>query len=212
MKKIVFVNPPLTMEERYSKLDGAGALQPPLGLLYLASTVRAHGYEVDVIDAMALELSIGGTVEQVLEAKPDFFGITTTYLSHRYAVAIAKALRQAAPEIYRILGGPHITAIPEELMKRGPYFDCAVLGEGEDTVVELLDTVTEERSIDHVPGLIFMRDGEPVRTAPRAVIEDLDRLPPPAYELVQDFNLYDLQAIFLAGFPTAPSLLQGDAH
>jgi radical SAM superfamily enzyme YgiQ (UPF0313 family) len=81
-----------------------------------------------------------------------------------------------------VAGGPHPTAVPEELLNGCPAIDAAVIGEGELTVRELAD----HGLTPSVNGIVLRRDGKFMHTPPRAAVKDLDTLGPPAYDL---FNL-----------------------
>ncbi|PSN96338.1 hypothetical protein B9Q09_02345 [Candidatus Marsarchaeota G2 archaeon ECH_B_SAG-C16] len=80
-------------------------------------------------------------------------------------------------------GGHHATFLPYEMIRGG--FDIAVLGEGDDFIIEIGERVKEGRGFGDVAGVVYRNEqGAPVRTKPRPLIRDLDRLPIPAYQLV----------------------------
>ena len=74
--KIILVQPPLTLEERYGIKHQSGGETIPLGLLYLASSVRADGYPVKIIDAEILGLNIKAAAEKILSENPGIVGFT----------------------------------------------------------------------------------------------------------------------------------------
>ena len=103
MSKIVFVNPPVSLEERYGKLSSLGSTFPNYGLLLLASVVREKGYETAIIEASSLGLSQAETVNEIINNKPDYVGITATTLSIFHAAKLAKALKKKMPDFVFII-------------------------------------------------------------------------------------------------------------
>ena len=138
--KVLLATPPVSREERYGSLAGAGSSAPSLGILLLAAAARARGHVCTVVEAAALNLSPEETLERVAAARPEVLGISSTTLSIFHAHALAERAKQLLPELRIVLGGPHVSAAPEETLERFPAFDIAVVGEGEQTLVELLQT------------------------------------------------------------------------
>ena len=96
------------------------------------------------------------------------------------------------PRAVVTVGGPHVSAVPERTLERFPGFDYGIVGEGERSYFELIDAPGERaRRRADVAGLVY-RDGGGVRANPRAPYldgDELDRLPPPAWDLLPDFPL-----------------------
>lgn len=184
MKTIVFLHPPMTLNARYGELAEAGAMEPPFGLCSLAAVAREQGYRTFIVDAEALGLSVEEAAQQVLQHSPDYVGITATTPAIVNAAKIAQVIRDDGPHPLLILGGVHVTAIPEETLEEFPAFDMAVVGEGETTLLELLHHLDQGLDLGTVKGLALRRDGRIVRTLPRALIKDLDTLPMPAFDLL----------------------------
>jgi radical SAM superfamily enzyme YgiQ (UPF0313 family) len=86
-----------------------------------------------------------------------------------------------------MMGGPHITALPEESIRECPDMDFAVIGEGEDTLIDLLERLQQRRDTTTPHGIAFRANDEITINPPRAFIDDLDRLPLPAWDLLKDF-------------------------
>jgi len=204
---IKFVNPPLTLEERYGDLASAGSNLPSIGLLMLASVVRKSGFATDVIDAPSLNLSLSQTVDRIFEAPPMVLGITAVTPSVIKAAELARMIKERDGSIVTVLGGPHLTAVPEETMKRFPEFDIGVIGEGESTIVELLTKIKDLNNgkrliskeqwgewsleLEKISGLILRKNGSFKFTNKRELIKDLNTLPFPAWDLLPDFpDLY----------------------
>src|SRR3990167_401170 len=105
-KSIVFLNPPLTKEERGASLSVAVARSIPYGLISLASMVRAIGYNVFLLDATNLEYSIEETVYRLLALNPDYVGISVVTLNVNKANRTAAQLKKKNRDIKIIVGGP----------------------------------------------------------------------------------------------------------
>jgi B12 binding domain. len=105
MKKVVLINPPLTMEERYGTLARAGSKLPPLGLCSLAAVLRNAGHDVSIIDAPATDLGIKETFELVQEFNPDLIGITAVTISINNAAKLAQYIKGMNSHYKIVLGG-----------------------------------------------------------------------------------------------------------
>jgi len=203
MKNIIFVNPPLNLSERYGVLGGVlGELQP-YNLCSLAAATKMAGFETTIIDAPALKLSIQQTAAQIILSNPDYIGITATTCSITNAHLLATEIKKQLPQIIIIVGGVHISALPQETLKAFKNFDIGVIGEGEITIVNLLKTLKEDTSLDQVNGIIFKKNNSLYVTPAQSLIEDLDMLPFPSWNLLSDFNLYHPNLSSLHRLPIA---------
>lgn len=188
---ILFVNPPLSLEERYGHLSPGGSLMPPIGLCSLAAVVRKEGFETRILDAAALCLTKEDTVEEILRLNPRFLGLTAATVSIHSAGEVAQLVKSHNRGIKIFIGGPHITAVPEKTMKIFSGFDIGVVGEGETTIIELLkalDASNNNYDLTQINGLIFRQDGNLQVNTPRKYIEDLDSLPKPTWDLLPELK------------------------
>ena len=173
------------------------AFTPPLGLAYLASSLRAAGHTVEAIDAIAegleqyLEedgytfqgLSIEETIDR-LDPATDLIGVSCMFTQDwPWLRRVLRAIRQRFPSTTIVIGGEHVTACPEFCLRDCPEIDYCVLGEGEATLVELAANLGDGGACDRVPGLAMLRDGEFVRSVPRERIREVDKIPWPAWDL-----------------------------
>ncbi|HVN67890.1 MAG TPA: radical SAM protein, partial [Candidatus Sulfotelmatobacter sp.] len=188
---IVFVNPPLSLAERYGVTFKSGGETPPLGLAWLAAVCRKNGFEPLIVDGPALHLTAQQTADKVLSYKPDYVGLTAANISIERAGQIAEFIKNAASDkIKIIIGGPHLTSVPERTMQLFPHFDIGVIGEGEVTIVELLQALAGGRGPEQVKGLIIRKNGALLRTGVRPLIQHLDELPMPAWDLLPDLKTF----------------------
>lgn len=185
--KLLLATAPSAHAERYGALAGAGSSVPNLGLLLLAAAARSAGHEPHVLDAGASGLTSEEFMRRALAFSPDIVGLTTTTLEVGVAAGIASELKRQLPGVRILLGGPHVSAAPDETMQRFPVFDIAVLGEGEATLTELLTVITAGGEIDTVRGMVVRQGDTLYHTGPRPYLADLDQLPLPAWDLLAGF-------------------------
>jgi len=190
MSKILFLNPPLPLEELYGKLAEGGSELPPLGIAILAAVTRDNGYKTKILDAAALKLNYEQTVNEILKENPNYLAITSVTISIFNAAKIAKLIKEKNPNIITIIGGPHLTAVPEETMEKFSEFDIGVIGEAEETIVELLNNLDKNKNLNNIKGLIIRNKKKLKITPARLFIKDLDKLPFPAWDLLPDLLKY----------------------
>lgn len=195
--KVILINPPLSGEERYGGLAGAGAYMPPLGLGSLAAVLRKEGFEVKILDCEALKLNVRQASTQILSFQPDYVGITAVTMAIHSAAELAAVLKQQRLRAPLILGGVHLSALPEETMRLFPQFDIGVIGEGEVTIINLLKALNNHKSLKGIRGIIYKeKNGKVVKNAPQLLIKNLDTLPFPAWDLFPDFQKYYQPPVF----------------
>lgn len=188
--KITFVNPPLSTKESAGSFEKVENVLPPLGLGYLSAVLENAGYYVRIIDCKPLRLDAIDLVEKLKKEKPDIIGLTSTVLEIGRSCQISNALKKSLPDSFIIIGGPHLTSLPMETM-RNSAFDVGVIGEGENTMLELAERINRnELDFEKVDGIIYRENEELTITQPRGYIEDLDSLPFPARHLLPPLSEY----------------------
>lgn len=157
---------------------------PSLPLLQLAAWVRQHGYTVQLIDLHAENVYPADAADRIREFDPHIVALTAKTLGWPAVIEIAQAVRACAPSATIVLGGPHLSIYPKESLT-WDCFDVAVVGDGEETLLEICDRVESGSSLDDVAGTcVRLRDGSIVQNPARAVPKDIDRYPMPAWDLV----------------------------
>ena len=186
-------------------VDPPHVIHPPLklwaaspGLLALAACIRKD-HEVRFVDATALPRTWFDLERMVRLEKPDIVAITANITSLAPdALDAARLVRHVAPDAKIIGGGSHLSLDVERILL-GPgrgLFDYVVLGEGEQTLAELLSALQSGRPTDAIAGLAVAEDSGLRRTAPRPQIADLDTLPIPAFDLIQfDNPIYKMTSV-----------------
>jgi len=171
---------------------------PPLGLAYVAAALREAGFAYQVIDATGAALDAvspypdrsdfmmqGLTVEETVRripAEADVIGVSCMFstlwpLTHR----VADAIRARFPRALLVLGGEHGTAVPEHVLATSP-FDVVVLGEGEETFVELLRARTSGTPLAAVKGIAYRDNGRVVTNGLSERRRDVDGISPPDWK------------------------------
>jgi len=151
---------------------------PPLSLGYLAAYLAANGHQARVFD-LQLARQRATWKADLAEFGPRVVGVTAMTPSITAASRLAAEARQVAPDATFVLGGYHVSYLPEDAMTRGRAFDVGVIGEGEATLLELVETIEGGGELGDVNGLVIRRDGALAITPPRERIRDLDTLPWP---------------------------------
>lgn len=202
--KVSIIYPPISREERFgTSLGHSGGRQIPLGIFYLAAYVRKHGHTVQVIDAEAENLTTDGCVKKITSFAPDVLGISSTTVAFHRAIELAKAYRAAHPDVFTVIGGPHPSS-NIELTLRYDCFSCAVFGEGEETLGELLRCLAEGEEWRSLDGIAYRgNEGKVTINNRRKAIECLDSIPFPAYDLIPDITVYSPQPSKYRRFPVA---------
>ena len=176
-KKIVFFFPSFASTEATA----------PLGILAVATPLLRAGYEVCLIDSTITP----NFKKRVLEEARDALCLGVSLVTGpmiRETVEIARALKEWNPDFPIILGGWHPSLLPKQTLE-APYIDYVVRGQGEETLLELLQHIESGSAPDFVAGIGFKRDGKLIFTSERP-LRSLVEMPPKAYHLA-DFDAYE---------------------
>ncbi|MCC6042330.1 MAG: B12-binding domain-containing radical SAM protein [Candidatus Verstraetearchaeota archaeon] len=161
-----------------------GLRAPPLGLAWIASVLERRGHEVKIVDSPTLGLSIGDFVKIVESWSPDVVGLSSLTPTIRLAYKAAKAVKAVDEDIKVVVGGVHATFMWREVLEECPHVDYVVLGEGEETMSQLIEALEKEAKPRGISGIALRNEsGEAVMTGPWRPV-DLERLPPPARHLL----------------------------
>jgi len=185
--KVVLVSAPISMKDRYGDFAGVGNSQPTNALAYLGAIALRENVSVRLIDASAKNLDTNSVYKLIADEKPGIVGFSSTTMGIEACGHLASLIKEAAPHIITIIGGCHVTALPEDTLSEFNGFDIGVIGEGEKTLEELLNSLKSGVISKSVEGTI-VRDGDTIRrNYPRVLINNLDDLPFPAWNLLSGF-------------------------
>lgn len=184
IKKIILIYPPFPMVERYGEgLEKIGACLPPLGLLSLGAVLEQNNYEVKVYDSDLLNSTIEQLLEFIKDYKSDFIGIYCNTSNYHRVIDYANRIKKISKAPI-CLGGPHPITDPENVLKNKSV-DYVVMGEGEITLIELLDALSKNKDLKNIKGVAYKKSkDEIIVNQKRESIQNLDTLPMPARHLV----------------------------
>lgn len=184
--KVFFLNPAGDYPNGY----------PPLGLLYLAATCRKFDHEVFFYDLAASNADEEEFRWEFNRVMPDILCVSVYTTGLSKTVALIEKLKRMHSYIRVIIGGPHVSALPGTVIKECTAVDYEVIGEGENTLAELVDKIENDLPVGQVKGIVY-RSGKIIsRTEKRERIENLDLIHFPAVDLIKRFKYgYDKIAV-----------------
>lgn len=193
--KVLLINPPQTFYQ--GSEPPAGNL--PLGLMYIAAVLQKDGCNVEILDAF---MGAGTTFQpegdivnvgmsfdrirfEVAKRKPDIVGISGPFTCQiGNAIKVSNIIKEVNQKILTVAGGPHVTLVPKEFLEEAKDVDIVVIGEGEYTMREIVEAFEGKKQFAEVLGIAYRQNSGVVVNSPRPLIENLDELPYPAYDLV----------------------------
>lgn len=204
--RILFVEPP----KDFWFIMGE-YLPPPVGILALAAYLESKNdkLDIEVLDCQAERLDWDGMRGRIESFKPDVVCPSGLATCNAYAVVrTVEIAKEVNPRIVTVVGGQHFTAIAEESLQSCPAIDVVVMGEGEETLSELVRTLSEGKPLTNVRGISFRHDGRVIHNLDRPLIENLDDLPFPGYHFVAK-NMKRYHFTMMAGPETGYALIEG---
>jgi len=169
---------------------------PPLGLAYLASFVRKEGYNPFIIDLNIDNYSDEDLSRLVKKYNPLLIGISFMTNQYRECLRLSNLFKNVLSTAYIAVGGPHVSALPGEILKECSNIDFSVIGEGEITFLELINSLNSgKKDFYHINGLCFHNNDEIIQNKPRELVKDVDSLPFPAWDLikVREYSVFSIE-------------------
>jgi radical SAM superfamily enzyme YgiQ (UPF0313 family) len=166
---------------------------PPLGILSIASFLRdrINDIEIRLIDMVAENLTVEQAAKRALEFEPDIVGLSAMSYEARELSGAAGEIKAAQPGLAVVAGGPHATTAPVKVLE-DQNIDYVVRGEGELTILELLQRLMAGGDAQDVAGIGYRTEEGPALSPPREEIVDMDSLSLPAYDLINLETYWDL--------------------
>jgi radical SAM superfamily enzyme YgiQ (UPF0313 family) len=164
----------------------------PIGLAYIASVLKKEGHEVEIYNQDIYHYPDTHLTEHLNQSKCDIVGVSVIggYYQYRKILSLSYAINNSQNRPFYIIGG-HGPAPEPEYFIRKTEADAVCIGEGEETVVELINALENNQTLKNVFGIAY-RDGKNiVINDRRPLIKDIDNIPFPAYELFP-VNIYRL--------------------
>jgi radical SAM superfamily enzyme YgiQ (UPF0313 family) len=173
---------------------------PPISVAYVAAALGSAGWHVQAIDALGEAVDTmhpgyrddvlvhGLAIEEIVarvDPDADVIGISCMF-SNEWPVVrhLVATLAERLPGVPIVCGGEHPTAAPELSLDQAPALAACVLGEGEETAIDLFRALRDGTPLRAVPGIAYREDGRCVRTPSRPRIRSVDEIPRPRWDLV----------------------------
>jgi anaerobic magnesium-protoporphyrin IX monomethyl ester cyclase len=174
----------------------------PLGLASMAAYLKNQNIVCAIVDCYAHPNSDRLIRDYLQAERPAFIGLSCTTSSFLDGCRIARLAKKNLPEINTVFGGPHVSALKQKALKDFPEVDFVVVGEGEKTLADLVQSGGE--GLGTIQGVVYRTgDGDIGFNGYRDQPIDLDDLPFPAYEMLEGFPTAYSLPIF--NYPKAPN-------
>lgn len=215
MTDIVLLSPPSRSINHY---------RPPMALLYLAGHLQKNKLSVKIIDITLKEVIRDSSffkdlpqrldnieskiIKQIKKINPKIIGITCYTPEYQEVLKLAQKIKNLNSKVQIVVGGIHSTLYPEELLlEKNTPIDYEVIGEGEETFLELCQFLLHQKNISlkNIKGIAFCKKKEFIKTLPRPLNNNLDQISHPAYNLIDmeyytQASPYAIRGCFLRSF------------
>lgn len=184
MTKILLINSPIR--------ESLPPTNIPYGLSLIAAVLDRAGHEVVLLDVNAFRLSMDEILEEVKGNDYDLIGLSGLVTTYKFQKKLIPLLRNIFPEACIISGGGCATSIPKEMLTWVPELDLCTIGEGEKTIIDIVEHI-KDRDFSDVLGVVYRgRDGKIIENLPRPLMtqEELDQLPYPALDMLPMEDVY----------------------
>lgn len=194
---ITLIRPPII----FSATAYSTPVTLPIGLAYIASLLRKHSYPVNIVDCVGMDIDRittsadrrfkmqGASFEKAIEAidlQSDIIGFSVMFSQEwPFIRSFIKAIRKAFPHAIFVVGGEHVTALPEYTLRDCPEIDFAVAGEGELSFLGLCSALRKKQDLSAVPGICYLSKDGSFNSIPKKRIVNVDEMPWPAWDLLE---------------------------
>lgn len=181
--RILFVNP------HYPAAPATFLLHPPLGYGYLAAHLKREGHDVQHVDLPLTNNHPCGVLAALEAFAPDMVAVTSVAQSYTQALEVAATVKAARPGCAVVFGGPHVTFVAAQCLRRHTTVDFVLKFDGENSLVELCHALDAGASaLRRVAGLVFREEsGTVVETSVAPPVRNLDTLGHP------DRSIFDME-------------------
>ncbi|MEM0160727.1 MAG: radical SAM protein [Thermoplasmata archaeon] len=178
--KILFVSPPTDSAIK----SVIGTTGPPLGLAYLASVARSKSHDAKIVDSLVENLTFEELRKIMEQYSPDVIAITSTTSMIPDAYEVAKIAKDIFHGTVTVIGGPHVTFVPEQTLQESPNIDYVVKGEGEIAFSGILDILEKKKDPKEIRGIAYRKGNGIMNNPPETLISDVDSIPEPSWDLL----------------------------
>jgi len=171
-KKILFITPPF-----HAGVVEVAGKWVPLYYVYLAGATKSAGYETEIYDAMTKNVGYEEIEKKIVESRPDFVAVSAMTCTAPDAIRVIETAKRINPDIKTIMGGVHASFMYEEMFSMTEVLDYIIRGEGEETIVELLDAISDNKDLRKVNGIVYRNKNVLSVNPPRPFMKNFDGLP-----------------------------------
>ena len=162
---------------------------PPLGALYVCAMLEKHHHDVEFIDMDIEGMNNEDLLNHIEHTNPQVVGLSCVTPVVQDGFKIAHGVKNRFRDIFTVMGGAHATIDPDNCIAKSSI-DAVCIGEGENTIRELVDTLEKNGNMNKVNGIYYKKNGKICKNPPRELEKDLDNLPFPAFHLVKHAEKY----------------------
>lgn len=199
MAKVLLINPSYQPSYGQSKASIVNPFFPTLGLATIAAVARQRGHDIEIMDLCSKKYDYRLIQKKLIEYKPDVLGVTATTPFMNQLRDISVLAKSISENILVVGGGAHPSALPVETLKES-LLDVVCFGEADYTFSELC----EATDMASVSGIYYRSGDEIITTGDRPLVENLDDLPMPAWDLY-DIEAYKKTSYLIAKYPPVTS-------
>jgi radical SAM superfamily enzyme YgiQ (UPF0313 family) len=146
-------------------------------LAYAAALAEKEGYPINFIDAPADGFDLKDVIHRTRDFSPELIVMDTSTPSFYNDIKVCERLKEVLPEVFILLVGTHVSALPEESLELSDFVDAVAIGEYDYTVIEMAEVISAEGDLGTVKGICYRNSREVVYNEKRPFIEDLDEIP-----------------------------------
>lgn len=172
------------------------APMPPISLAYVATALVKSGQSVQIYDDYTFGGDEAHLVRCVENLKPDVIGLSCVTPTAARTYQVSRIVKKNFPDAKLVLGNIHASVFYEDILKQG-IADYVVIGEGEESIVELCSALEEGKPATSVGGVACLEDGEVAVNKNRSYVQNLDNIPFPAWHLfpLEHYKLFNFAVI-----------------
>ncbi len=152
--------------------------------MLLASYLRSYGIEAKIWDYSVEIFSEENLVRRLKNWQPDIAAFTALTSNINNAACISRTVKNYNIDIRTVVGGVHASALPLRTLKEFPSFDLLIYGEGEKTLLEVVESIRDNTHWSAIKGLCYRENDEIIMNGPRELIKDINEIPFPAGDLI----------------------------
>lgn len=158
-----------------------------LGVSYLTAVLRKRGYKVRIIEVDIHDKE--EKLNEILQFQPNLVGFTTVTFNIGRVLKFSKKTKEFLPKVHITLGGHVATIEAENILEECEYIDSIVIGEGEETIVELAERLEKDLDLNGCLGIFYREENKICKNDKHPLIKDLDILPFPARDQLEEHKL-----------------------